>query len=212
MDRREATPPVLARLLEKAESEDGLRAGRKRIAVQAIDRYLKRQADGSDTGTIYCGSKSAEIRPVVYDKRAERLSRGQPDLGFDLTRYECRTRNVGATLWDACDPTALFWHYMGSDFLPRPPEVPEWAPHGVGYTLERPSPPLPAARLLRAVEGSPEFAALVKMAGTFPGGVDFLCGLVRRMDHGGSVSMPIGVQGPPPAVTASGVELQPAVH
>lgn len=200
LDVRESTAPVLSRILAKAESDTGLRAGRKRIAVQAIERILKRQGDGSDTGTIYCGSRAAEIRPVVYDKRQERQYRGLPDLGYDLTRYELRTRNVGATLRDACEPAGLFWHYMAPDFLQRPEGVAGWTPEGVGYVLDRPSPALPAARLLRAVEGSADFAGLVRLAGTFPGGIDYLCALVRRADRG---SGPDGVQGlPAPAETA----------
>ena len=199
LDVRESTPEVLARLVAKAESDDGLRAGRKRIPVQSMQRYLTRLPDGRDTGSIYCGSKSVEIRPVVYDKRRERLDKGGADLGFDLTRYELRLRGVGATLRDAYDPEAVFWHYMAPDFLPAPLEVPAWVPNGEGFVVPRAEPTLPAVRLLRRVEASDDFADLVRLAGTFPGGVDFLCGLVRRLDRGNG---PEGVQGMSPAAAA----------
>lgn len=203
MDVREATPPVITRLLAKAESEGGLRAGRKRIPVQAIERHLKRLGDGSDTGSIYCGGKLAEIRPVVYDKRQERLFRGLPDIGYDLTRWELRLRSgVGATLRDVMDPAPIFWHYMAPDFLDRPAGVPEWSAEAEGFVFHRPAPPLPAARLLRAADGSVQLRELVKLAGTFPGGIDFLCHIVRRLDHGALD----GVQGLAPAVTALGAE------
>jgi len=206
LDRRESTPPVLARLLARAESDEGLRAGRKRIAPSALERYLRRQPDGADTGTVYCGGKSAEIRPTVYDKRQERLARGLPDLGFDLTRYELRLRSgVGVTLRDVLEPAGVFWYYMAPDFLPRPENAPEWAAGAEGFDYDRPSPPLPAARLLRAAEGSNEFRELVRIAGTFPGGIDFLCSLVHRLDHGGTFQPMSGlnpaVSGPPSAAT-----------
>ena len=108
LDVRESTPEVLHRLLSKAESADGLRAGHKRIPVSSLQRYVQRLEDGRDTGSIYCGSKSNEIRPVVYDKRRERLDKGGSDLGFDLTRYELRLRGVGCTLRDAYEPDAVF--------------------------------------------------------------------------------------------------------
>lgn len=199
LDRKERTSDVLARLLAKAESEGGIRAGRKRIPVGDLQRHVQRLPDGSDTGTTYFGGKSVEIRPVVYDKRQERISRGLPDLGFDLTRYELRLRSgVGVTLRDAHDPAAVFWHYMAPDFLERPEGVPMWVSHAEGFECEKYDRPLPAARLLRAVEASEQLPHLVRLAGTFPGGVDFLCALVRRMDHGVDIE---GVQGPSPALT-----------
>lgn len=203
LDVRESTPEVLTRLVAKAESDDGLRAGRKRIPVSALQRYLSRLPDGRDTGSIYCGSKSVEIRPVVYDKRRERLDKGGSDLGFDLTRYELRLRGVGATLRDAYEPTSIFWHYMAPDFLPLPQGVLDWAPNGDGFSVTPPEPVLPAARLLRRVEASADFADLVRLAGAFPGGIDYLCALVRRTDRGGK----LGVQGLAPADAARDVSV-----
>lgn len=196
LDRQEPTPPVLASLLAKSESSEGLRAGRKRIPAASLLRFLQRRPDGADTGTVYCGRKHAEIRPVVYDKRQERLDRGLADIGHDLTRYELRLRSgVGMTLRDVHDPAPVFWHYMAPDFLQRPEGVPEWSPGAEGFVIDRPSPPLPAARLLRAVEGSDQLRELVKIAASFPGGAEYLCALVRRMstavdDQENSVSLP----------------------
>jgi hypothetical protein len=199
LDVREPTPPVLDRLVAQAKSDSGLRAGRKRIPPTSLQRYVSYLASGVETGSLYCGGKGVEIRPVIYDKRQERIDRGMPDLGFDLTRYECRLRGVGATLRDAYDPTSIFWHYMAPDFLPlpSPSSVAPWAPAGEGFTCDRPAPLLPAQRLLRRVEGSGDFADIVRLAGAFPGGLEYLCALVRRIDHGGDC----GVQGLAPAVT-----------
>ena len=198
MDVREPTPAALTRLLDKALSPDGLRAGRKRIPASALQRYLMRQPDGSDTGSVYCGSKSNEIRPVVYDKRQERIARGLPDLGHALTRYELRLRGVGASLRDAYAPASLFWHYMAPDFLPCPPGVPGWSSGAEGFELPRADDLLPSQRLLRRLEGSEDVADLVRLASGFPGGLDLLCARIRRLadtahDRGAGV---------PPAETA----------
>ena len=44
------------------------------------------RSDGVESGTVYCGGKTAAARMVVYDKRHERASRKLPDTG-DLTRF-----------------------------------------------------------------------------------------------------------------------------
>ncbi len=203
LDVREPTPPAISRLLEKSESEDGLRSGRKRIPPSSIQRYLSRP-HGYDTGSVYFGKKTAELRPVVYDKRQERIDRGYPDLGYDLTRYEMRTRAVGATLGDAYDPTAIFYNFMSPDFILRPDGVPTWAPEGSGFSVDRPDPPLPAQRLLRLVEGSPDLSAILRAA-QFPGGFEYLVHLLRARTPD-----PHGVQGLAPAQTAPCATLPPA--
>lgn len=180
MDRQEPTAPVFERLMEKAASAEGLRAGRKRIPVSDLQRYVIRLHDGTDTGSMYCGPKTNEIRPVVYDKRQERLDKGLPDLGYDLTRYELRLRDVGATLRDAYDPTSIFWHYMAPDFLQAPADVSPWVSRGEGFAIDHPEPLMPAQRLQRRFDGSADVADLIRLAGSFHGGVDYLCTLIRK--------------------------------
>lgn len=183
MDRPEATPAVFERLMAKAASADGLRAGRKRIPECELQRYVVR-LDGVDTGSMYCGAKTNEIRPVVYDKRLERQSKGFLDIGHDLTRYELRLRDVGASLRDAYDPTAIFWHYMAPDFLERPESAPVWSSGAQGFEVERPPALLPAARLLRRLETSPDLSSLITEARSVQGGIDLLCNHIRRQAAG----------------------------
>lgn len=180
LDTGESTPAVLDRIMAKASSPEGLRAGRKRIPLGDLQRYLIRLADGTDTGSIYCGPKTNEIRPVVYDKRQERMDKGAEDPGRDVTRYELRLRDVGATLRDAFDPAPIFWRYMSPDFLPAPAGVAEWLPHGEGYALDKPVPLSAPERLSRRFMDSLDVADLVRLADSFPGGVDLLCQLIRR--------------------------------
>jgi len=180
LDRVEPTPPVIDRLLTKAASPEGLRAGRKRVPVCDLQRYLIRLADGSDTGSIYCGAKSNEIRPVVYDKRQEQIDKGNADPGIDITRYELRLRDVGATLRDAYEPAIVFWHYMAPDYLPAPPGVPAWVANGQGYALPTVAPLSAPERLTRRFTDSLDVGDMVRLAASFPGGVDYLCNLIRQ--------------------------------
>jgi hypothetical protein len=180
LDRAEATPPVFDRLMAQAASAAGLRAGRKRIPVSDLQRYIIRLSDGTDTGSMYCGPKSNEIRPVVYDKRQERMDKGLPDLGYDLTRYELRLRGVGATLRDAHDPTSIFWHYMAPDFLPAPASVVPWVAHGEGFAVDHPAALSPVERLQRRFVDSSDVADLIRLAASFDGGVDYLCHQIRK--------------------------------
>jgi len=204
LDRKEATPPVLDRLMDKVASADGLRLSRKRVALRHVDRHLQRLADGSDTGTIYLGSKNAEIRSAVYDKRQERLSRGLPDLGFDLTRYELRLRSgVGATLRDAAEPESIFWHFMAPDVLDLPDGVDAWESRALGVALDWPEAASPVQRLRSRIYRSDDVASLLALVGECgEHGFSLLVSLLRQRMHEGSGD---GVQGLAPAETAPNV-------
>lgn len=200
LDRKCATPPEIQRLLDAVESDEGLKMSRKRVAIGQVQRQLTRQADGSDTGTIYLGSKHAEVRAAVYDKRAERIDRGFPDLGHDLTRYELRLRSgVGATLRDAAEPSSIFWHYIAPDVLPLPDGVLAWESRALGVELDRPAPLPPFERLRSRVYRSDDLAAILQLAESCgPRGFATLVGLLRsRMAPSAG-----GVQGLTPAEAA----------
>lgn len=181
-DRKEPTAPVIATIVEKAHSPDGLSLTRKRLLPRHVTRLVSRGVDGLDTGTCYLGSRSAEVRACVYDKRQERLDRGLSDVG-PLTRYELRVKSgVGATLRDAADPTAIFWHFMSPGVLPRPEGVASWEAHGEGFEVEWPDVPLPAARLRRRLESSPEVRSLLRLASEAgPRGFEFMVGELAKL-------------------------------
>lgn len=178
------TAPVLAALTEKVSSAEGVHVTRKRVKPEDCTRYVSRRPDGQDTGSLYLGPKHADVRPVIYDKRKERIDAGLADVG-PLTRYELRVRSgVGPSLRDACEPGPLFWHFMAPDVLGLPEGIAAWTPHGEGFALERREPPLPAARLVRRVEASADVAALLALADEVgPGGFDFLVSQLRKL-HG----------------------------
>lgn len=184
LDRREPTPPVLARLQAAAASPDGLCISRKRVPVQHVEKHLGTDHLGRETGSIYLGSKLAEVRAVVYDKRHQLIRAGGADLGHDLTRYEFRARSqVGATLADAMHPSCLFWHYMSPDVLPAPVGFRGWAPGAVGFELEPVRVVSSAERLQSRIYSSDDLADIIRLAGQFHGGADLLFSLLRsRLD------------------------------
>lgn len=180
LDRREETPPVIGRLLRAAESEQGLRISRKAVSPQSIQRHVVRNAAGVDTGTAYFGKRFAEVRAVVYDKRQEILDKGGADIGHALTRYELRLRSqVGATLGDAYNPSALFWHYMAPDVLPAPSDVLPWVSNSMGYELEPLRETSAVERLQTRVYASDDLADILRLAHQVPGGFDLLVSMLR---------------------------------
>lgn len=179
--------PEIARIMAKGGGQQGIALSRKRTSPRHITKLVHRRPDdGQETGTVYVGSRSAEVRAAVYDKREERLAKGFDDPG-PLLRHELRVKSsVGASLRDAADPEALFWHYMSPGLLARPEGVPVWSPHGAGFVLDgRVDVPLPAARLKRRLESSPDVAALLALAREVgPHGFDFLVNCMRDMQRG----------------------------
>lgn len=163
-DVKTPTAPVIDSLVNRASSADGIKLTRKRITPSDVTRLVTRQEDGTDSGTVYLGGQSAEVRACIYDKRLERIANGLCDVG-PLTRYELRLKSqCGMSLRDAFDPAALFWNYMAPDILDAPPGVPEWIPHPGGFSVDWPDRPTPLARLHRRVESSAEVAALLALA------------------------------------------------
>jgi hypothetical protein len=184
VDVQEDAAPVVAEITRAGRAGE-LSLTRKAVQGRDVLSYTGLRADGAVSGSVYVGPRRADVRMVVYDKQHERLSRRLPDCG-PLTRYELRLRTrTGITLRDASDPTAVFWHYAGDHFLPRPSHVPDWNPHGSGYTLERVAPLLPYQRLKRRVEASVDLASLIALAESCgPRGVDFLVSCIRGMARG----------------------------
>ena len=198
-DVQEDTPPVIDAIVAKSVAPDGLSLTRKRVHPRDVTRLVARRHDGLDTGTCYVGSRNAEVRAAVYDKREERMTRGLADVG-PLTRYELRLKSgVGVTLRDALEPTNVFWHFMSPAILPTPADVVPWVSNAIGFQVDWPSPPLPAERLRRRVQASADVAALLRLADEVgPYGFDFLVGELRKLQ-----AKPDGVQGLAPADAAS---------
>lgn len=160
LDVRTDAADVIARLMLRYPG------GKVSLGRKALDvtRMLEVRADGRESGTYYVGYRShARATARVYDKRLEVLKRTGVDLGHELTRYEVTARkDYGATLHDAAEPEALFWHVAAPALIPRVPEgVAMWSADNdfTGWEFT-PKAYVPAEVLERRVEYSAELEAL----------------------------------------------------
>jgi len=139
--------------------------GKVRLSQRPIKvtELVGTRADGRKTGTWYAGHRSgAEITCRVYDKAQQMLDTRQEEIP-PRTRAELTIRK-GCTLRDAYQPDRVFWHYMAPAIVERPSEAPEWSSGWAeGWTMEKID-ILPAQRLKRLIERSPDLAAIVELA------------------------------------------------
>jgi hypothetical protein len=146
-----------------------------------ITELTATRSDGAKTGTWYAGHRGAsEVTCRVYDKANEALEK-RGELLPPTTRCELTVcKGVSPTLRDAAQPERLFWHYMSPAVLRRPEGVPEWSSGwGEGWTMTRVE-ILPAGRLKRRIQESPELAAILEIADSMgPSGRDYALRLIQ---------------------------------
>lgn len=176
------TPPEIERLYGACVAGQ-VCLTRKRIDPKQVEKWIGPSLyGGEDTGTIYMGSKAAEVRPLVYDKRQERIKHTGQDIGYSLTRYECRiSGKMGPSLRDAVQPASIFFHYMSPSILTRPTEVTEWKPYLGGYEMPKQQ-ILPYESLKRRIETSHDLVRLVQLAQECgPSGIELLISQIRKL-------------------------------
>lgn len=186
----DAAPEV--QRLRIAGAQGQLSLTRKSVRPEHVDTHLSNGATG-ETGTVYVGSRQAEVRLVVYDKRHERFMATGEDVG-PLTRYELRLKSgTGVTLRDVAEPASVFWHHLGRSVLSAPAGASAWSPEAEGFVIDRSRAPTPFQRLVARVEASGEVLALVKLAGELgPYGVDVLVREVLKVADRSGLSMGAG--------------------
>lgn len=177
-------PPLLQSLYARSVRGEVSLSRKALNPARHVTRYLSPSSTGEDTGTVYLGGRSAEVKARVYDKRQECLARGLPDLGPLLRAELTVTGAVGVSLRDAWSPAAVFWHFMGSaltGIAARPVDVPEWVPGGVGFCLP-PRPVLdPVQRLERRLDRSAELRDLCELACSVKGGAVLVYRRLRKL-------------------------------
>jgi hypothetical protein len=117
---------------------------------------------GKDTGTVYLGLRSAEVRGRVYDKTQERANEGEC-IGLTVRHEMTVTGKMGITLRDVAEPESCFYHFWPEVLLSRPSGVPDWSPTEGGYSVER-TERLPAQRLKQRVSGSADLGEIIALA------------------------------------------------
>jgi hypothetical protein len=194
-----ADAPNVIRSTWKRASLGRIALSRKRVPGENCSKHIARGIDGRETGTVYIGKPSAEVRGVQYDKRHEVWCRTGEDVGR-LLRTEMRFKSgCGVTLADAHSPGPVFWHYAAPGLIDRPEGVQAWVPRAEGFEMpERMT--FTANQLMeRKLEGSADIRRLLELAEEMgPLGVDFLCQKLRRMAAWGEASpqgRPEGVEG-----------------
>lgn len=152
--------------------------GRKAIATSVI---LSVREDGRESGTWYAGyGSSAKATAKVYDKALQLLQRfGEviPPRGrVEVTAI----KGYGATLRDAAEPDAIFWHIASPALLQAPEGVPMWQPDTDGGWQTQRRELIPAEVLRNRVEHSGELEAMIELAKSFQGGLEFFRHLVNK--------------------------------
>lgn len=117
---------------------------------------------GKDTGTVYLGLRSAEVRGRVYDKTQERAKEGEC-IGLTVRHEMTVTGKMGVTLRDIAEPESCFYHFWPEVLLSRPKGVPDWSPTEGGYHVERVD-RLPTQRLKLRVSQSSDLGELIALA------------------------------------------------
>jgi hypothetical protein len=160
-------PPVVTAFYDRATTGDGFQLSRKRVKPTAVTKVFGQREDGRESGTVYLGSRKAEVRLKVYDKQHERFFHGieaSPGL-----RYELTLKGGLVTLADVYAPSPVFWHHMHY-ILQRPQGVPVWFPGAVGYTLPRRPLLSPLERLRMRILKSADLSEIVRLCDELPGG------------------------------------------
>lgn len=153
---------------------------RKAVPTSVV---LSVRPDGLETGTWYAGRMTkARYTARVYDKAWEALQK-RGEILPPRTRVEVTAKggDSGATLRDAAEPAALFWHLASPAILDAPEGAPVWTPNrDLGWVA--PTKPFdPAALLKRRVESFAMLDALALVADELgPNGRDYLLSLLEK--------------------------------
>jgi hypothetical protein len=164
--------------MRKLHKSGSVSLGRKAIKTSVI---LSVRDDGRDSGTWYAGyGSSAKATAKVYDKALQMLQRfGEsiPPRGrVEVTAW----KGYGATLRDAALPESIFWHIASPALLQAPEGVPMWHPDtDSGWQLERRE--LEPAQVLRnRLDNSGELEAMLVLAASFQGGLEYFRHLLNK--------------------------------
>ena len=157
--------PVFREKLLTAFPDYKVSLGRK--AQVLMETYLTARADKKLTSTFYIGKRGfGKQMARIYDKQYE-LLQNRGELVPPLTRIELEvSREYGATLKDAFNPTDLFYHATGESlFVDALPEVRPWTSENACAWRSRPRvAPDPYKTLKRVIAESDDLRTMVELA------------------------------------------------
>lgn len=148
-----SSPPTVVRHALEFGYSGKARFTRKWVSPSLVRAQLGLSAsDGTQTGTVYYNKRErADVWARVYDKQEELVSKGFADPG-PIVRLEIGLMSdVGATLRDAGDPTALFLHYATVSICSASAQIPQWSSEAQGYVLDRPKMSPTANQRIKAI-------------------------------------------------------------
>lgn len=130
------SPPSVIQAVNAAASAGDLALTRKHLLPQQCRELMGTSRDGLRTGTAYLGQRAnADVWAKVYDKQHEQWDRfGRETAPLVRVEVACMS-DVGATLRDAHDPTAIFYHFAGRSLVQVPASFSGWSAHGEGFHL-----------------------------------------------------------------------------
>lgn len=172
--------PKVVRGLFREAVKGGVRLTRKAVKAAHVEKRFGIDARGDETGTVYLGNRTNDVWAKVYDKRHERECRGYADPGPTLRVEVAVKGKTGISLKDVDNPSAVFYHYASPGLVTAPEDAPAWTPGGSALKLPPKVPLLPAQRLLRLLDASPDIRRAVELAEQIgPQGMDYL---YRKLD------------------------------
>lgn len=179
---------LLVDSMRKRYADGTVKLSRKAIPTSVL--LAVRPADGRETGTWYAGQRTrARVTAKVYDKAWQMLSKfGLVTPPWARVEVTVKT-GFGATLRDAAEPTALFWHVASPALLQAPEGISMWTPDTEAGWVAPARAFDPAALLRRRVESLSELDALAEVADSMgPSGREYLLHLIQKR-----LRAPVGV-------------------
>lgn len=166
-DYHASNPPSVIAEVKRAAYLEQIQLTRKRVQAKHVKHIFCVDLHGQETGTVYLGQRAnADVWAKVYDKYQEQLSRGVPTPPLTVRVEVAIQSDMGATLLDAHQPTAIFYHFAGRSLVEVPADVRPWEGLGEGYSL--PASEIPLATVYQQcqmiIDGSPEIRRLRKLA------------------------------------------------
>ena len=179
-------PGLLQSLYKRASSGEVALTRKALNPARHLRSIMSPGVTGEDTGTIYLGGKTAEVKARVYDKRHERIASGFPDPGPWLRAELTVTAAVGISLKRCLEPCACVLAFHDASFrwdYLTPCQRRYLGSWGHRLRSAEASRLDPVTTLTRRLKRSTELVDLCGLARSVRGGSVFGTSAVKRIGH-----------------------------